>query len=103
MRTATIDDHLCSDFFVVQVTHVEEHGNMSLENKEVSFIPSSCSKLKISGHEHFVKIPVFVNKSIIKKGQELLWFVEEDATEKPTPEPQALQLNPNNKANLESK
>ena len=86
MCTATIDDNLCSELFVVQATHVEEHGNMSLEN-----------------NEHFVKIPVFINKSIIKKGQELLWFVEKDVTEKPTPEPQALQLKPNKRAKVESK
>ena len=40
-------------------------------------------KLKITGYEHIVKIPVYVNTSIIKKGEELLWYVPKvEKTEK---------------------
>ena len=92
MCPSSIDDNFCNAYFVVQATHDEERANMSLESKEVSFILASCSKLKITGHEHVVQIPTFVNTSIIKKGEELLWFVEKEVTESKPQENKDLQM-----------
>ena len=75
MFTMPIDKDSCNAFFVVQVTHSEDHGNMALQSEVVPFIPASATKLKIAGNEHTVKIPVLVNTSNIKKGCELLWYV----------------------------
>jgi len=55
--STTIDDQFCNAYFHVQATHDEQRGNMSLQSKDVSFILASCSKLKISGHEHVVQTP----------------------------------------------
>ena len=69
----------------------------------MSFILASCSKLKITGHEHVVQIPTFVNTSIIKKGEELLWFVEKKVIEsKPVPI-KDLQVRPAKRAKVASK
>ena len=54
---------------------MEDRGNMALQSEVVPFIPASATKLKISGNEHTVKIPILVNTSIIKKGDELLCYV----------------------------
>ena len=55
---------------------------MALAEEEGPFILASRSKLRISGHDHITKIPVFVNQSIIKQGEELLFFVEKEETVK---------------------
>ena len=103
MGSPVVDETFCNAFFVVAVTHVKELSNMTLETEEVSFILSSSSKLRIAGHEHIVKIPVFVNLSIIKEGEELLWFVEKVVSEKPPPELKGLQLKANKRAKVASK
>ena len=43
---------------------------MALVTEEVSFILSSVGELRIIGNEHIAKIPVYVNTSITKKGEE---------------------------------
>lgn len=75
---------------------------MALDAEEVSFILSSSSKLRIVGHEHIVKIPVFVILAIIKEGEELLWFVEKVVSEKPPPELKGLQPKANKRAKVAS-
>ena len=92
LGSPVVDQTFCSAFFVVRVTHEKELGNMALAEEEVPFILASRSKLRISGHEHIVKIPVFVNQSIIKQGEELLFFVEKEETVKTPVEVQGLQL-----------
>ena len=92
MSPPVADDYFCNAFFMVAMTHVKERANMALETEEVSFILSLASKLRIAGHEHIVKIPVFINTSIIKKGEELLWFAEKVVAEKPQQEVKGLEL-----------
>ena len=95
MTPPVADENLCNAYYMVAVTHVKERANMALEPEEVSFLLSSVAKLRISGHEHVVKIPVFINTSIIKKGEELLWFVEKVVTEKPQQAAKGLELKLN--------
>ena len=87
MTPPVADENLCHAYYMVAVTHVKERANMALEPEEVSFLLSSVAKLRISGHEHVVKIPVFINTSIIKKGEELLWYapkvVKKEMEERP--------------------
>ena len=82
MSTTPVDKDFCNAFFVVGVTHLEDRGNMALQSEVVPFIPASATKLKISGNEHTVKIPILVNTSIIKKGDELLYYVKMEELEK---------------------
>ena len=76
-------------------------GNIALTHEEAPFILAS-KKLKISGHEHIVTIPVLVNESIIKPGMELLLFVEKENIVKPPPEAQGLQLKAVKRAKVAS-
>ena len=92
MGSPVVDQNFCSAFFVVRVTHVEELGNMALTEEEVPFILASRSKLRISGFEHIVKIPVFYNQSIIKQGEELMFFVKEEKMVKEPAVVKALQV-----------
>ena len=65
------------------MTHVKELGNMALVTEDVSFILASVQKLRISRPPHIAQIPVYVNTSIIKKGEELLCYVPKvEKTEK---------------------
>ena len=91
MITPPVDKDFCSAFFVVATKSVEERGNMALQSEAVPFIMASAAKLKISGNEHNVKIPILVNTSVIKKGEELLYYVPKEVKEK-VPEPIVLQL-----------
>ena len=75
MAPPHIVDHFCNAFWFVGKTDVKELANMELTTESVTYILASVGKLKISGHEHIVKIPVYTNTSIIKKGDELLWYV----------------------------
>ena len=100
MGSPTVDEHFCSAFFLVAVTHDEELGNMLLQSENVPFILASSSKLKIAGHEHRVNIPIFVNKSIIKKGEELRYFVKKQVGEKSVPEAKALKFPPNKRVKV---
>ena len=75
MTPPHIVDNLCNAFWFVGKTDVKELANMELTTENVTYILASVGKLKISGHEHIVKIPVYINTSIIKKGEELLWYV----------------------------
>jgi hypothetical protein len=72
-----------------------------LTHEEVPFIPAS-KKLKISGQEHIVAIPVLVNESIIKPGMELLIFVEKEVTVKPPPDVHGLQMKAAKRAKVAS-
>ena len=98
--SSAIDETFRCVFFVLGVAHVKELGNMALETEDVSFILASSSKLRITGHEHIVNIPVFVNQSIIKEGEELLWFVKKEVIVRPPPEVKGLQLESNKKAKV---
>ena len=75
MTPPSVEDIFCNAFWFVGATHVKELANMALTTEDVTFTLASVGRLKISGHEHIVKIPVYVNTSIIKKGEELLWYV----------------------------
>ena len=75
MSQPNVEEQFCNAFWFVGKTHVKELANMELTTENVTFILASVGKLKISGHEHIVKIPVYTNTSIIKKGEELLWYV----------------------------
>ena len=92
MTPPVADENLCNAYYMVSMAHVKERANMTLEPEEVSFLLSSVAKLRISGHEHVVKIPVFINTSIIKKGEELLWFVEKVVAEKQPQVDKGLEL-----------
>ena len=92
MSTTQIDKDFCNAFFVVGVTHVEDRGNMALQSEVVPFILASATKLKISGNEHSVKIPILVNTSVIKKGEELLYYVPKEVQEKVPAKLDMLQL-----------
>ena len=94
MGTPLVDENFCSTYFVVGVTHDEHRGNMVLQTENVPFILASCSKLRLSGHEHSVSIPILVNKSIIKKGEELLHFVKKAAVDKKPAEVRAMEFKP---------
>ena len=80
LGTPSVDANFGSAFFLVGVTHDKTLANMVLTHEEVPFIPAA-KKLKIAGNEHSVKIPVFLNNSIIKPGEELLTFLKKE--EKP--------------------
>ena len=84
MSSSSVDENMCSAFFVMQVTPTEELANMVMTYEDESFI-LAAKKLKIAGHDHSVKIPVFSNNKIIKKGEELLTFVKKE--EKPRQPP----------------
>jgi hypothetical protein len=101
LGTPAVDANFCSAFFLVGVTHDKTLANMVLTHEEVSFIPAS-KKLKISGQEHIVAIPVLVNESIIKPGMELLIFVEKEVTVKPPPDVQGLQMKAVKRAKVAS-
>jgi hypothetical protein len=102
LNTPIADQNLCSAFFVVAITHDIELGNMELTEEEVPFILASRSKLRISGHEHIVKIPVLVNKSIIKQGEELVFFVKKEEVVKESRPPQALAVSTGKRAKVAS-
>ena len=84
------------------MTHDKEKGNVVLAEDEVPFILASRSKLRISGHEHITKILVVVNQSIIKQGEELFFFVEQEEIVKPPPVAQGLQLKAGKRAKVAS-
>ena len=84
------------------MTHDEQLGNMVLQTENVPFILASCSKLRISGNEHIVTIPILVNPSIIKEGEELYWFVKKQVIEKQPSAVKALEFKPNKKAKIAS-
>ena len=90
----------CYVYFVVAVTNDEQLGNMVLQTQDVPFILASSSKLRLSGYEHSVNIPISVNKSIIKKGEELLYFVKKAVIVRPPPEVKGLQFESNKKAKV---
>jgi len=92
ISTTQVDKDFCNAFFVVGVTHLEDRGNMALQSEVVPFIPASATKLKISGNEHTVKIPILVNTSIIKKGDELLYYVPKEEVERSHHKLNPLQL-----------
>ena len=75
MTPPPVEEKFCNAFWFVGATHVGELANMALVTEEASFILSSVGELRITGHEHIAKIPVYINTSIIKKGKELLWYV----------------------------
>jgi hypothetical protein len=91
MSSPSVDETTCSAFFVLQVTPTEELANMVMTYEDVSFI-LAAKKLKIAGHEHSVKIPVFSNNKIIKKGEELLTFVKKEEKPRQPPVVQELAL-----------
>jgi len=101
MSSPSLDENMCSAFFVLQVTTTEELANMVMTYEDESFI-LAAKKLKIAGHDHSVKIPVFSNNKIIKKGEELLTFVKK--VEKPATPPvvHSLALRPTKKAKVSS-
>ena len=101
LGSPVVDENCCSAFFLVQATHNKMLGNMALTHEEAPFIIAS-KKLKISGHEHIVKIPVLVKVSIIKPGEELLLFVEKEEIVKPPAEVQGLQLKAVKRAKVAS-
>ena len=82
------------------MTHDEQLGNMVLQTENVPFILASCSKLKLAGHEHSVNIPIFVNKSIIKKGEELLYFVKKPVSIKLVREVKGLKFTSNKRVKV---
>ena len=93
MAKPPVDKDFCSAFFVVAVTHNEKRGNVALQHETTQFLKASAGKLKIAGNEHHVKIPIIVNTSIIKAGEELLCYVPE-VKAGPRPEKiEPLQLN----------
>ena len=55
---------------------------------------ASATKLKIPGNEHRVKIPILVNTSIIKKGDELLYYVPKAEVGKKEEKVRCLQIRP---------
>ena len=75
---------MCNAFYKVAETNLEDRGNMALQQEVASFILASATKLKIAGNEHTVKIPILVNTSNIKKGDELLWYVPKKDDDEPT-------------------
>ena len=87
MGAPSVDEKLCNAYWFAGVTHELELANMALITEDVSFILASVGKLRISDHVHIAKIPVYINTSIIKKGEELLWYVpkveKKDNDEKP--------------------
>ena len=66
---------LCNAFYQVHRTDVECHANMALQDESAAFILASATKLKIQNNEYKVMIPILVNTSIIKKGDELQYYV----------------------------
>ena len=66
---------LCNAFYQVHTTDVECHANMALQDESAAFILASATKLKIQNNEYKVMIPILVNTSIIKKGDELQYYV----------------------------
>ena len=92
MSTTKIDADLCNAFFLVAVTHVKGRGNMVLLPEVVPFITASATKLKVLGNEYNVKIPVLVNTSIIKQGDELLYYVPKAEVEKKPTELKGLEM-----------
>ena len=100
MNTPIVDKNFCSAYFVVGMTHEIERANMELTEEAVPFILASTSKLRISGNEHTVKIPVLVNTSIIKEGDELLYFAKKVEVVKESKPPQALVVRSSKKAKV---
>ena len=100
MGSPTVDETYCNAYFVVAVTHDEQLGNMVMQTENVPFILASCSKLKIAGNEHIVSIPILVNKSIIKEGEELFLFEEKPVIEKKPAVVQGLEFRPSKKARV---
>ena len=101
MSQTSVDENMCCAFFVLQATHNEELANMVLTHEEVPFIPAA-KKLKIAGNEHSVKIPVFLNNSIIKPGEELLTFLKKEEKPATPPVVHSLALRPTKKAKVSS-
>ena len=56
--------------------------------------------MKIAGNEHIVSIPILVNKSIIKEGEELFLFEEKQVIEKKPAVVQGLEFRPSKKARV---
>ena len=98
MGSPAVDENFCSAFFVVAMTHVESLGNMELQTHSAQFLLASASKLRIAGHEHTVNVPILVNKSIIKQGEELLYFVPQVQKEKAKAETKGLEFRPTKRA-----
>ena len=65
---------------------------MALQQEVASFILASATKLKIPGNEHRVTIPILVNTSIIKKGDELVYYAPKAEVEKRDKEVRCLQI-----------
>ena len=78
MGAPNVSKDFCSAYFVVATTNQQERGNMALQSELVSFIPATVEKLKIVGNEHKVTIPILINTSAIKKGEELLYYVPKE-------------------------
>ena len=98
MGSPAVDENFCSAYFVVAVTHVESLGNMELQTQNPQFLLASASKLRIAGHEHTVSVPILVNKSIIKQGEELLYFVPQVQKVAAKAETKGLEFRPIKKA-----
>ena len=99
MGVPTVSKDFCSAYFVVATTNVQEYANMALQSEMVTFIPASVGKLKVGGNEHNVKIPILVNTSVIKEGEELLYYVPKE--EKKTAAPKVgLELKAAKKAKV---
>ena len=75
---------------------------MALPQEEVLFILASRSKLRTSGFEHSLKIPVFVNQSIIKQGEELFFYVKEEEIVNEPATVQGFQVNSCKRAKVSS-
>ena len=100
MGSPPIDEKYCNAYFAVATTHDEQLANMVIQTENVPFILASCSKLKIAGNEHIVSIPILVNKSIIKEGEELFLFEEKPVIEKKPAVVQGLEFRPSKKTRV---
>ena len=94
------NEEFCSAYFVVAVTNDEGLANMELKTHDSQFILASTSKLRLAGHEHTVSIPILVNKSIIKQGEELLYFVPKEKIVKAPAVVPGLEFKPNKRAKI---
>lgn len=89
-----MDDQFCSAFFVVGHTYEKDNANAKVVEKEVHFIvPSTNTKLEISGHEHVAKIPCYVNTMKIIHGDDLLYYKEKEKEVATSHEPKSLHVS----------
>jgi hypothetical protein len=77
------DDDTQNNFGAVQSATIEDLSNMKIVHREVRFLMPTTGKLRISGHEHVVKIPCFQNYKAIKANDELTYYVPKVKKEKP--------------------